>query len=124
MGSFFLFFRGEGQALASSNSTKTKSEKLRKGTRREEKKREPKGDINKRQILPAVKIFYFLLSKLANLDAKNDLNRNVKTSECFFGKRRAEEKISLISGSTAEDVQTPMGAHNNSGLIFPSCCLD
>lgn len=95
-----MFFRGEGQALASSFLPKTKREKLRKGTRREEKKREPKGDINKRQILPAVKIFYFWLSKLANLQAKNDLNRNPETSEHFSEIRRAEEKISLISGSS------------------------
>jgi hypothetical protein len=54
-----LFFRGEGQALASSFLPKTKREKLRKWAGMEEKKREPKGDTNKRQILPAVKIFYF-----------------------------------------------------------------
>lgn len=66
----------------------------------EEKKREPKGDTNKRQFLPAVKTFYFLLSKLANLEAKNDLNRNPETSEHFSETRRAEEKISLISGSS------------------------
>jgi hypothetical protein len=152
LGSFFLFFRGEGQALASSNSTKTKSEKLRKGTRREEKKREPKGDINKRQILPAVKTFYFWLSKLVNLQAKNDLNGNPETSEHFSEMRRAEEKISLISGSSLsvtsslsneantnliahnndrlplrtsslnEETNTNLIAHNNSGLIFSLSC--
>ena len=67
----------------------------------EEKKREPKGDTNKRQFLPAVKTFYFLLSKLANLDAKNDLNRNPETSERFSEMRRAEEKISLSSPAHA-----------------------
>ena len=70
----------------------------------------------KNNITNGIKIFGFaskrsIASKSGNLRALSET-------------RRAEEKISLISGSTAEDVQTPIGAHNNSGLIFPSCCLD
>ena len=71
----------------------------------------------------AVKIFYFWLSKLANLDAKNDLNRNPETSEHFSEMRRAEEKISLISGSSlsvtsslSEETKTNLIAHNNDRL--------
>lgn len=89
----------------------------------EEKKREPKGDTNKGSFLPAVKTFYFLLSKLANLDAKNDLNRNPETSERFSEMRRAEEKISLISGSlpichvrAIFQHNTNLIAHNNNEL--------
>ena len=54
-----------------------------------------------------------------------------ETSEHFSEMRRAEEKISLISGSSLsvtsslnEETNTNLIAHNNSGLIFPSCCLD
>ena len=59
-----------------------------------------KTDSKNSRLFLAVKIFYFWLSKLANLDAKNDLNRNPETSEHFSEIRRAEEKISLISGSS------------------------
>ena len=59
----------------------------------------------------AVKIFYFWLSKLANLDAKNDLNRNPETSEHFSEIRRAEEKISAIFQHN-----TNLIAHNNDRL--------
>ena len=45
----------------------------------------------------AVKIFYFWLSKLANLDAKNDLNRNPETSEHFSEMRREKSFLRLFS---------------------------
>ena len=71
----------------------------------------------------AVKTFYFWLSKLANLQAKNDLNGNPETSEHFSEMRRAEEKISLISGSSlsvtsslSEETKTNLIAHNNNEL--------
>ena len=66
------------------------------------------GENKKRNIrlFFAVKTFYFWLSKLANLEAKNDLNGNPEMSEHFSEMRRAEEKISLFSGSTAENVQS------------------
>jgi hypothetical protein len=101
-----LFFRGEGQALASSFLPKTKREKLRKRTRREEKKREPKGDIKNRQIFPAVKTFYFLTVKTCEFGSKERLEQKSGNVRALLEMRRAEEKISLISGSTAEDVNT------------------
>ena len=64
-----------------------------------------------------VKFYSLTGSKLPDLEVQNDLNRNPETSEHFSEMRRAEEKISLISGSTAEDVKTNLIAHNDSGKI-------
>ena len=148
----FSFFRGEGQALASSFL-------LVFGIKFLVKENIPPwgvGENKKRnsRLFPVVKTFYFWLSKLANLDAKNDLNGNPETSEHFSEMRRAEEKISLFSGSSLsvtsslsneantnliahnndrlplrtsslnDETNTNLIAHNNSGLIFSfSCCL-
>jgi hypothetical protein len=70
------------------------------------------------------------------LDTKNDLNRNPETSEHFSEIRRAEEKISLISGSSlsvtfslSNEANTNLIAHNNDRLepeireIFSSALL-
>lgn len=100
------------------------------------------------------KVYFLTGSKLPDLEVLNDLNRNSETSEHFSEMRRAEEKISLISGSSLsvtsslseetktnliahnndrlplrtsslnDETNTNLIAHNNSGLIFPSCCLD
>jgi hypothetical protein len=83
---------------------------------REEEKREPKGDIKKEQILPAVKIFYFLLSKFTNLEAKENKNENTKTSEGFLNKKRRERKISLVSRLELRNFQ----ASDIIFLIYPT----
>lgn len=100
-----------------------------------------------------VKFYSLTGSKLPDLEVQNDLNRNPETSEHFSEIRRAEEKISLFSGSSLsvtsclsneantnliahnndrlplrtsslnDETKTNLIAHNNSGLIFPSCCL-
>ena len=99
-----------------------------------------------------VKFYSLTGSKLPDLEVQNDLNRNPETSEHFSEIRRAEEKISLISGSSlsvtsslsneantnliahnndrlplrtsslSEETNTNLIAHNNSGLIFSFSC--
>ena len=65
------------------------------------------------------------------MDAKNDLNRNPETSEHFSEIRRAEEKISLISGSSlsvtsslSNEANTNLIAHNNNGHPLKTSSLN
>ena len=67
-----------------------------------------------------VKFYSLTGSKLPDLEVQNDLNRNPETSEHFSEIRRAEEKISLFSGSSlsvtsslSNEANTNLIAHNN-----------
>lgn len=71
-----------------------------------------------------VKFYSLTGSKLPDLEVQNDLNRNPETSEHFSEIRRAEEKISLFSGSSlsvtsslSNEANTNLIAHNDSGKI-------
>ena len=64
------------------------------------------------------------------MDAKNYLSRNPETSELFSEMRRAEEKISLFSGSSlsvtsslSNEANTNLIAHNNDRLPLRTSSL-
>ena len=64
------------------------------------------------------------------MEAKNDLNGNPEMSEHFSEMRRAEEKISLISGSSlsvtsslSNEANTNLIAHNNDRLPLRTSSL-
>ena len=65
------------------------------------------------------------------MDAKNYLSRNPETSELFSEMRRAEEKISLFSGSSlsvtsslSNEANTNLIAHNNDRLPLRTSSLN
>ena len=77
-----------------------------------------------------VKFYSLTGSKLPDLEVQNDLNRNPETSEHFSEMRRAEEKISLFSGSSlsvtsslSEETKTNLIAHNNDRLPLRTSSL-
>ena len=77
-----------------------------------------------------VKFYSLTGSKLPDLEVQNDLNRNPETSEHFSEIRRAEEKISLFSGSSlsvtsclSNEANTNLIAHNNDRLPLRTSSL-
>ena len=78
-----------------------------------------------------VKFYSLTGSKLPDLEVQNDLNRNPETSEHFSEIRRAEEKISLFSGSSlsvtsclSNEANTNLIAHNNDRLPLRTSSLN